>query len=155
MPAQAHSTSPRIVAGIDGSPSSLSALRWAVRQASLTGAAVDAVIAWHYPNLGASGSYGMAVAEAGPAYDFKGLAEKTLNEAVSTLDPASQVAVRSHVIEGNPVQALLDASAGADLLVVGSRGHGGFAEALLGSVSQHLVQHAPCPVVVIRTQDAA
>jgi nucleotide-binding universal stress UspA family protein len=54
------------------------------------------------------------------------------------------------VTEGNPAQVLLDAARGADLLVVGSRGHGGFAEALLGSVSQHCVHHARCPVVVIR-----
>jgi nucleotide-binding universal stress UspA family protein len=53
-------------------------------------------------------------------------------------------------VEGNPAQVLLDASAGADLLVVGSRGHGGFASALLGSVSQHCVHHADCPVVIIR-----
>jgi nucleotide-binding universal stress UspA family protein len=54
------------------------------------------------------------------------------------------------VTEGHPARILLDASGGADLLVAGSRGHGGFAEALLGSVSQHCVQHASCPVVVIR-----
>ena len=70
----------------------------------------------------------------------------------STADPASDVSMRSHVVEGNPARVLLDAVAGADLLVVGSRGHGGFAEALLGSVSQHCVQHAGCPVVVIRSQ---
>jgi nucleotide-binding universal stress UspA family protein len=58
--------------------------------------------------------------------------------------------VRARVVEGNAAQVLLDASDGADLLVVGSRGHGGFTEALLGSVSQHCVHHARCPVVVIR-----
>ena len=56
-------------------------------------------------------------------------------------------------IEGIPAQVLLDASDGADLLVVGSRGHGGFTGALLGSVSQHCVHHAHCPVVVIRAQE--
>ncbi len=64
--------------------------------------------------------------------------------------PASPVEIRSEVVEGNPAAALLAASAGAELLVVGSRGHGGFVEALLGSVSQHCVHHAPCPVVIIR-----
>jgi len=153
--APSDSTGPRIVAGIDGSPSSLSALRWAIRQAALTGAAVDAVIAWYYPDLAASAGFGMAAGDTGPAYDFGEIAEKTVTGAVSsTLDPASGVVVRSHVVEGNPVQALLDASAGASLLVVGSRGHGGFTEALLGSVSQHLIQHAPCPVVIIRGAEA-
>jgi nucleotide-binding universal stress UspA family protein len=155
MPAHADTKNPRIVAGVDGSPSSLSALRWAIRQAGLTGAAVDAVISWHYPDLAASAGFGMAVAGIAPAYDFKEIAEKTVTQAITgTLNPASGVVVRGLVVEGNPVQALLDASAGADLLVVGSRGHGGFTEALLGSVSQHLVQHALCPVVIIRSEEA-
>jgi nucleotide-binding universal stress UspA family protein len=64
--------------------------------------------------------------------------------------PDEPVKIRSMVAEGNPAQVLLDASAGAETLVVGSRGHGGFTEALLGSVSQHLVHHATCPVEVIR-----
>ena len=58
--------------------------------------------------------------------------------------------ITQKVVEGNAARVLLDASAGADLLVVGSRGHGGFVEALLGSVGQHCVHHATCPVVVIR-----
>ncbi|HEY2640028.1 MAG TPA: universal stress protein, partial [Streptosporangiaceae bacterium] len=66
------------------------------------------------------------------------------------LNPASQVKVSATVRQGNAVQVLLDAADGADLPVVGSRGHGGFVEALLGSVAQHCVHHANCPVVVIR-----
>ena len=152
MPKQEHSTGPRIVAGVDGSSSSLSALRWAVRQAGLTGAAVDAVIAWNYP--ADVGGYGWAPTAMEGSFDFKENAEKTLADAISsTVDPGSTVEVRALVIEGLPAQVLLDASDGADLLVVGSRGHGGFAEALLGSVSQHCVHHAHCPVVVIRGQE--
>ncbi len=156
MPAEQDSKDPRIVAGVDGSPSSLSALRWAIRQASLTGATVDAVIAWHYPDLVASAGYGMAVAGVEPGNDFREMAEKIVTEAISsTLSPDSDVQVHPQVAEGVAAQVLLDASAGADLLVVGSRGHGGFTEALLGSVSQHCVHHARCPVVIIRGQDAA
>jgi nucleotide-binding universal stress UspA family protein len=152
MSAQQHAKDPRIVAGVDGSDSSIGALRWAIRQAGLTGAAVDAVAAWHYPV--ATGGYGWAPMSIEQGYDFKEIAEKTLADAISnTLDPGSDVRVRTQVVEGNPAQVLLEASAGADLLVVGSRGHGGFAEALLGSVSQHCVHHATCPVVVIRGQD--
>jgi nucleotide-binding universal stress UspA family protein len=144
-----HATDARIVAGVDGSASSISALRWAIRQAGLTGAAVDAVIAWHYPI--ATGGYGWAPAGPDEGYDFQESAEKTLTDAISnTLDPGSDVVVRPRGTEGNPAQALIEAATGASLLVVGSRGHGGFTEALLGSVSQHLVHHAPCPVVIIR-----
>ena len=147
MPGLEH----RIVAGVDGSPSSMSALRWAVRQAALTGAAVDAVIAWHYPV--AVGGYGWAPTGVGD-FDFEEDAEKVLADAIGTAsDPGSGVPVHARVAEGNPAQVLIDASDGADLLVVGSRGHGGFTEALLGSVSQHCVHHAHCPVVVIRGQE--
>jgi nucleotide-binding universal stress UspA family protein len=151
MPAQESPGGRRIVAGIDGSRSSVSVLRWAIRQAGLTGATVDAVIAWHYPDLAGFGGYGMAVGDIEPAFDFRESAEKIVADAISsTLDPASDVPVRARVAQGHAAHVLLDASAGADLLVVGSRGHGGFADALLGSVSQHCVQHASCPVVVVR-----
>jgi nucleotide-binding universal stress UspA family protein len=151
MPAQENPASPRIVVGVDGSGSSASALRWAIRQAGLTGAAVDAVTAWHYPDTAASG---MVAGGMVSACDFREIAEKIVADAVSTaLDPASDVPVRARIAQGHAAQVLLGASAGASLLVVGSRGHGGFTEALLGSVSQHCVQHAPCPVVVVRGPD--
>jgi nucleotide-binding universal stress UspA family protein len=137
----------RIVAGVDGSASSLAALRWAIRQAELTGSSVDAVIAWEPPAASGLG-WGVAMVD---DTDYPELAAKTVTEAISMVaDPASQVRVHPMVAEGNAAQVLLHASAGADLLVVGSRGHGGFASALLGSVSQHCTHHAHCPVVVIR-----
>jgi nucleotide-binding universal stress UspA family protein len=140
---------PRIVVGVDGSSSGDAALRWAVQQAELTGASVDAVIVWEYP--AALGGYGMAPVPMFDDSDFPAVAEKTVTEAISTVvDPASHVRVRAQVVEGSAALALLKAAGGADLLVVGSRGHGGFAGALLGSVSQHCVHHARCPVVVIR-----
>jgi nucleotide-binding universal stress UspA family protein len=152
MPGHEHRAGSRIVAGVDGSPSSVSALRWAVQQAGLTGATVDAVIAWRYPV--SAGGYGWAPTGMGTAFDFKEDAEKVLAGAIGTAcAPGSGVLVRARVAEGNAAQVLLDASDGADLLVVGSRGHGGFTEALLGSVSQHCVHHARCPVVVIRGQE--
>jgi nucleotide-binding universal stress UspA family protein len=155
MSAQQQGKGSRIVAGVDGSPSSLSALHWAIAQAGLTGATLDAVIAWHYPV--AVGGYGYApVGVVQDGTDFRETAEKILADAISNAtDQGGDVAVQARVIEGNPAQVLLHAAAGADLLVVGSRGHGGFAEVLLGSVSQHCVHHAPCPVVVIRGQAKA
>ena len=156
MSAQEYAKGSRIVAGVDGSESSLSALRWAIRQAGLTGAAVDAVAAWHNPVMAASYGYVPVPVGTGEDYDFKEITEKILADAISSAQaPDSDVRVRSNVIEGNAAQALIDASDGAELLVVGSRGHGGFTEALLGSVSQHCVHFARCPVVVIRGQDQA
>jgi nucleotide-binding universal stress UspA family protein len=151
---QEHATGPRIVAGVDGSQSSLSALRWAIRQAGLTGASVDAVIAWQYPD--AAGGYGWAPTGLEGSVDFQSSAQQIVAAAIGgTADPGSDSLIRPRVVEGLAAQVLLDASDGADLLVVGSRGHGGFAEALLGSVSQHCVHHAHCPVVVIHGQTAS
>jgi nucleotide-binding universal stress UspA family protein len=144
---------PRIVAGVDGSPSALAALRWAVRQAQRTGGTVDAVIAWQFP---ATGNFGWAPVSAIDDLDFESIAKHTLDQAIGSLgELAAGVPVRPLVVQGLPAQVLLDASDGADLLVVGSRGHGGFADALLGSVSQHLVHHASCPVVVMRGEERA
>jgi nucleotide-binding universal stress UspA family protein len=79
------------------------------------------------------------------------LASESLDKAVAAARQADEaVEIRLHVVEQSPAQALLAAAKGAELLVVGSRGHGGFAGMLLGSVSQHCVQHAPCPVLVMR-----
>lgn len=135
----------RIVVGVDGSPSSMAALRWAILQAELTGCAVEAVTAWRLPSR-----YGFA-AVTDRATDFEGDARKVLADAlneVSSVEP--DVVIRSSVVEGHPAEVLVWAARGADMLVVGSRGHGGFAGAVLGSVSQYCVHHAPCPVLVIR-----
>jgi len=135
----------RIVVGVDGSASSRAALAWAVKQARLTGAAIEAVIAWEFP-----ATYGYPITVASDV-SYEDLAAEVLAEAVGKVVPDSDdVKISSKVTEGNPAEVLLGASAGAELLVVGSRGHGGFVEALLGSVGQHCVHHATCPVVVIR-----
>ena len=134
----------RIVVGVDGSLPSNAALAWAVRQAKLTGAVVEAVIAWEIP---ATYGFTMAVADV----DFEGTAAQVAANAIAKVtSPDEPVTIRTKVVQGYPAQVLLDASAGAELLVIGSRGHGGFAEAMLGSVGQHCVHHATCPVVVIR-----
>ena len=135
----------RIVVGVDGSVPSKAALAWAIRQARLTGAVVDAVIAWEFPP-----TYGYPM-PATPAADFEAIAAEVAADTIAEISAiAGPVKIRSKVVEGNAAQVLLSESAGADLLVVGNRGHGGFAEALLGSVGQHCVHHATCPVVVIR-----
>jgi nucleotide-binding universal stress UspA family protein len=139
----------RIVVGVDGSASSKAALAWAVRQARLTDATVEAVIAWHYPT--AFGGAPFAPIGSVMDTDFAGTAAGVLSDAIKdAVDPANPVKVSSTAREGIAAQILLEAADGAELLVVGSRGHGGFSEALLGSVSQNCVHHARCPVVIIR-----
>jgi nucleotide-binding universal stress UspA family protein len=134
----------RIVVGVDGFESSKAALRWAIHQAKLTGAVVEAVTAWRIPT-----STGWVPAT--DASDYEGDAVAVLTESLTemcTIDPDVRVCPR--VVEGRAGQVLVDAAEGADLLVVGSRGHGGLAEALLGSVGQYCVHRAPCPVVIMR-----
>ncbi|MGA8462339.1 MAG: universal stress protein [Streptosporangiaceae bacterium] len=139
----------RIVAGVDGSPCSVRALRWAVQQARLTGGSVDAVLAWEYPT--SYGGHAWVPYGFAEGTEFGEAAERTLADSISqATDPDDGVNVRPKVVRGNPAQALLEAAQGADLLVVGNRGHGGFTAALLGSVAQNCVYHAGCPVVVIR-----
>jgi nucleotide-binding universal stress UspA family protein len=138
-----------IVVGVDGSPSSRLALRWAVDRAGQTGQPVHAVIAWDYPVMaGIPVNYGIGQVDAG---DWDGNSREILDETIRETLTADEIArVEQHVVHGHPAKVLQEAAADADLLVVGCRGHGGFAGMLLGSVSQHLIAHAPCPVTVVR-----
>ncbi|MFI1200828.1 universal stress protein (plasmid) [Streptomyces sp. BHT-5-2] len=139
----------RIVVGVDGSDSSKEALRWAVHQAELTDSTVHVVTAWEYPPL--YGSIGWIDAPQELAADAKGSAGRALDHAVEETVPAERRdRIHRCLAYGTPTAVLLDQARGADLLVVGSHGHGGFTGALLGSVGQHCTQHAPCPVVVVR-----
>jgi nucleotide-binding universal stress UspA family protein len=145
---------PPIVVGVDGSADSKDALRWAARQAEVTGTALDVVTAWHMPvDFGTvwqmPATYGKTrdLSETGLATD----AHATLSAAIEeVLGPKPRVEVTPKLVAGHAAQVLIDASRKAALLVVGGSGHGGFAGMLLGSVSQHCVHHAACPVVVVR-----
>ena len=135
-------TAGRIVVGVDGSPSSKEALRWAVAQARLTGQPVEAVISWDYPV-----NYAIAALS---TFEWAANATRVLETAVAeTVDGEDAGRVTQRVVRGHAAEGLLDVAADAGLLVVGSRGHGGFAGLLLGSVSQQVVTHATCPVVVV------
>ncbi len=141
-----HDEQRRIVVGVDGFESSEAALRWAIRQAKLTGVVVEAVTAWHIPA-------GTGLVPTADMPDFEQDAFDILAQAVGEMcdvDPDVQVCPR--VVEGQAGRVLVEAADGADLLVIGSRGHGGLAEALLGSVGQYCVHHAPCPVVILRAK---
>ncbi|HUB42563.1 MAG TPA: universal stress protein [Streptosporangiaceae bacterium] len=144
MTGRADDDRPRIVVGVDGSAPSKAALTWAISQAKLTGAVVEAVIAWETPAF-------VGHPNLMPDTDWEGLATRVLSDAVADVAGTAQPAgVKNKIMKGNAAQVLVEESAGADLLVVGNRGFGGFAEALLGSTGQHCVHHATCPVVVIR-----
>jgi nucleotide-binding universal stress UspA family protein len=140
-----------IVVGVDGSPGSLVALQWAAREARLRGAALRVVMAWQMPTT--YGSANVVGLGTDPAMDAQAVLSEAAENETSRLgaevDPDLDVQMSWEVVQGHPAKALIDAAASADLLVVGSRGHGGFVGALLGSVSQHVVTHASCPVVVI------
>jgi nucleotide-binding universal stress UspA family protein len=135
-----------VVVGVDGSEASKDALRWAIRYARMAGATVHAVTAWQHP-----ASFGWAPSPAILEIDLEDAARQALKETIQQVVGAQEpVTVQTKVVEGPPALMLLKASEGADLLVVGSSGHGAFAGMLLGSVSEHCVHHAACPVVVTR-----
>jgi nucleotide-binding universal stress UspA family protein len=132
----------RIVVGVDGSPASVEALRWATEQARRTGATVEAVIAWYYPI-----SYGFpVVAEIDWAREAEVILSRVVKEAVGEDDAL----ISQRAIEGHPTRVLDDLSKDAAMLVVGPRGHGGFSGLVLGSITTHVIGHAACPVVVVR-----
>ena len=138
-----------VVVGVDGSEESVAALRWAGAYAKATGATVQALIAWHYPDVA-----GMAPVGHAPApirHESEQLVQDTLDQAVRKVypDPAA-AGVQTRIAYDHPSQALVEASKEASLLVVGSRGHGAFTGMLLGSVSMHCVTGAFCPVTVVR-----
>jgi nucleotide-binding universal stress UspA family protein len=138
----------RVVVGIDGSEPSEAALRWALDEGAARKAVLQVVHAWEAPVIygpvgGVSGSEIGAI-ESG--------AHRLVDDMIERLDEtAASVEVERTVLPGGPASSLLDAAEGADLVVVGRRGLGGFGRLLLGSVSEHVARHAPCPVVVVPT----
>jgi nucleotide-binding universal stress UspA family protein len=142
MAAQATS---RIVVGIDGSGASTDALRWAARQAELTGSALEVIMTWEWPT-----GLGWSVPipdDFDPESDVRQILDAAVDLALAG-HPG--VTVERRVVNGHPAPLLVDASKGADLLVIGSRGHGEFVGMLLGSVSEFCTTNAHCPVLVHR-----
>lgn len=139
-----------IVVGVDGSAGSRSALCWAMAQARRTGATIEVISAWHVAALTDASLAGWGSA----TFDSHAIAAATqqyLDDMIASAartDAQPPVKAISRAVHGNAAWVPLQASAGAQLLVVGRRGHGAFAGMLLGSVSAHCVQHATCPVVV-------
>ena len=139
---------PLIVVGIDGSDESARALEWAADEAELRSSRVRVVSAWHIPALVYSAGYTPMVAPS---------VNESSEHAANAIAEGAAGELRDRGLDAdaaveyaNAAEALIDASAEADMLVVGSRGRGGFTGLLLGSVSAQCAQHAHCPVVIVR-----
>ncbi len=134
---------PRIVVGVDGSPESRTALQWAARAAEAFGARIDVVGAW---SLIMNYGWSAVPVDWSPENDTRSLVTAAVDAVFGPDKPEGLDIV---LCEGHPVKALLDQSKDALMLVVGSRGHGGFTGLLLGSVSASVAEHATCPVLVV------
>jgi len=136
-----------IIVGVDGSGHSERALDWAAREAALRQVPLT-VLTVHQVAVSYTGNPIRLSADEAPTEHARGLAQELTDKVLAGLSTTPpQVTVRS--VAGIPSQELLDAAEDADLLVVGSRGAGGFTQLLLGSVSAQVTHHAPCPVVIL------
>jgi nucleotide-binding universal stress UspA family protein len=139
-----------VVVGVDGSEQSVAALRWAARYAAAAGAAVRAVLVWHYPMMASTPE-----SETPDVFneDSKELMQSSIDAAIDRAFPGQpDPGIATQVSYGHPAEVLIEESKHADLLVVGGSGHGAFTGMLVGSVSIHCVTGAFCPVTVIRGQ---
>lgn len=132
-----------IVVGVDGSPESRQALRWATDLAKLLGATINVVSAWQYPT-----TYGYAapLPDWNPDEQMRRVQSQVITGVFGEENPSGVARI---VVNGGAARVLLEASQTALMLVVGSRGHGGFAGLLLGSVSATVAEHASCPVLIV------
>jgi nucleotide-binding universal stress UspA family protein len=141
---------PGIVVGVDGSAASQEALEWAVKHAALEHAPLT-VLAVHEVAASAWTGNPILLPEDRPEEEHaRQAAQEIVNKLISDLGGAAPESVTVRGVSGAPAPILIEASADADLVVVGSRGAGGFANLLTGSVSSKVVNHAACPVVVVR-----
>lgn len=136
--------------GIDGSEEAEDALRWAFDEAGMRQASLEVVHAWSFPAVAITHYGGAALPVIAPEDVGRAAAETAQETVAKVIGNAPAVPVTTTVERGHPAEVLVAAAKGADLLVVGSRGRGGFAGMLLGSVSTHVLHHAPCPVVLVR-----
>jgi nucleotide-binding universal stress UspA family protein len=136
-----------VVVGVDGSSCSRDALRWALDESAKRDAVLDVVCAWQYPvAIGYPTTFTPMIPEAEIEHDAAATLARSLEGIVAEHE---EVEVRPRVEHGAAALCLIEAAKGAELLVVGSRGRGGFKSLLLGSVSQQAAIHAPCPVVIV------
>lgn len=135
----------RVVVGVDASPAAQAALAWAVEEARFRHCAVHVVHAWQFPAETAAGSMAALV----PAGEMKSWAEEVLDDALAAVGVGDDIPVIRETRDGVATAVLAQACQGAELLVLGTRRHRRLTGLFLGSVSQYLVVHAPCPVLVV------
>lgn len=144
------SDAPRVVVGLDGSPNSKAALRFAIHEARMRGAVLEVVMTWAMPFTG-SGSWDLTqLPDPEPIEESH---RERLHDLMDEVD-TDGLEVRRILVQHDAAAALSEMARGAELLVVGRRGHGGFVGLVLGSVSQKLSAHAPCPVAVVPSDDS-
>jgi len=131
-----------IVVGVDGSPHSDAAVRWALEEAEFRGGEVTAVFAWQVPFLSFPGAFDRG--------ELEKAAQEFLIDKLSSIAPSPAVPLRPLVAEGDPSESLIVAAEDADVLVLGTRGRSRFAALLLGSVSQRCAAAARCPVLLVK-----
>ena len=145
----------KIVVGVDGSAHAAAALRWAVEEAALRSARLEVVHAWRFVPVATPADSGLVPMAWTDNVELLDVTRKAAEDAAAAqvaevLGPDHQATIT--VVESGPAEALLAAAADADLLVVGNRGRGNIAAALLGSTSAKVADEAPCPVVIVRAQ---
>lgn len=141
-----------IVVGVDHSPGARAALVFADEEARLRGATIHAVHAWQYGYIGYVGPESRLPPVGADIDELHTAAATALEASVREALPDTDVPIELQAIQGAPASVLVEASRDADLLVVGSRGHGGFVGLLLGSVGQQCAHHAECPVVIVHAE---
>lgn len=152
MARSTEGTAARIIVGCDGSEGSREALRWALGEARLRKAPLEIVYAWQQtlPMWAGFSAMGAAVIPPVSVDDLETFAQSILDAAIAPFaSDLEGLEVHAHLVEGHPADVMVEASKGAGMLVVGSRGLGGVRGAFLGSVSQHSLHHGQCPVVVV------
>jgi nucleotide-binding universal stress UspA family protein len=141
---------PGITVGVDGSEHSRQALDWAIREAGLRGAALTVLAVHEVAGNAWTGSPEVYASDQPATEAVRRAAEDLVQKALSQAGEPGPAAVTVRAVSGLPAKELVSASSSADLLVVGSRGGGGFVKLMLGSVTNQVVSHAACPVVVVR-----
>ena len=142
----------RIVVGVEGSGYARAALIWALEEAHHRGAVIEVVICYSPTYVPAAPDLGYVPLD---SFDLAAEVEKMQGEviesAIEASDFSDEVEIRRVLQKGRPADTLMTAAEGATMLVVGNRGRGGFAGLRLGSVSQAIAHHSPCPLVIVRT----